>query len=60
MDLKEILHRIHNKKLYYSNNEELMEVQLNCMKKLYEFNETYPWELDKREKLLKEMFAEMG
>ena len=52
MDLKEILHRIHNKKLYYSNNEELMEVQLNCMKKLYEFNETYPWELDKREKLL--------
>lgn len=60
MDLKEILHRIHNKKLYYSNNEELMEVQLNCMKKLYEFNETYPWELDKREKILKEMFAEMG
>ena len=60
MDLKEILHRIHNKKLYYSNNEELMEVQLNCMKKLYKFNETYPWELDKREMLLKEMFAEMG
>lgn len=60
MELKEILNRVHNKKLYYSNNDEFAEMQLESMKKLYEFNNTYPWEIEKREKLLKEMFAEVG
>ncbi len=60
MELNEILNRVHNKKLYYSNNEKYAEMQLNDIKKLYEYNNTYPWEIKKREELLKEMFAEVG
>lgn len=37
-----------------------MREQALCMEKLYDFNSTRPSELDKREKMLKEMFAEIG
>jgi galactoside O-acetyltransferase len=34
--------------------------QLECQEKLYEYNLTRPTEQDKRQKILKEMFAEIG
>ena len=37
-----------------------MEIQLKCLDKLYEFNQTRPTELEKRQILLKEMFASIG
>lgn len=46
--------------LYLPNGEEIMSEQLQCLNKLYDFNMTRPTELDKREKMLKEMFAEIG
>ena len=57
MDLKE---KMHNCELYQSLDEDLVNWQLQCLDKLYEFNMTRPTEMDKREKLLKEMFAEIG
>lgn len=60
MELKEIIHRQYNQKLYYCNDEKLVQAQLKCLDLLYDFNQTRPLEQEKRSKLLKEMFAEIG
>ena len=52
--------KVHTGEIYYPSDEELMKYQLECLDKLYDFNMTRPSEMDKREKLLKEMFAEIG
>ena len=52
--------RMHTGELYLPGDEEIMERQLICLDRLYEFNRTRPTELDKRQKLMKEMFAEIG
>ena len=57
MTLKE---KMHGCELYQSMDEDLVNWQLQCLDRLYEFNMTRPTEMDKREKLLKEMFAEIG
>ena len=57
MDIKE---KMHNKELYLPGNEELMKEQLGYLNRLYDFNMTRPTELEKREAMLKEMFAEIG
>ncbi len=46
--------------LYLPDGDEIMEEQLKCLDRLYDFNQTRPTELDKREAMLKEMFAEIG
>ncbi len=46
--------------LYLPDGEEIMSEQLQCLDKLYDFNQTRPTELDKREKMLKEMFGDIG
>lgn len=57
MTIKE---KMHNCKLYFPSDEEIMKEQLGYVNKLYDFNLTRPTELGKREKMLKEMFAEIG
>lgn len=57
MDIKE---KMHNTELYWPGNEELMKEQLGYLNRLYDFNMTRPTELEKREAMLKEMFAEIG
>ena len=52
--------KMHTGDVYYPSGDEIMNEQLACLDKLYDFNATRPSELDKREKLLKEMFAEIG
>ena len=52
--------KIHSGKIYYPSGDEIMNEQLGYVDKLYDFNATRPTELDKREALLKEMFAEIG
>lgn len=52
--------KIHAKTLYLPEDPEIMEEQLGYLDKLYEFNQTRPTELDKRDAMLKEMFAEIG
>ena len=60
MKLEEIKERQHGKKLYYCNNEALVQEQLKCLELLYDFNQTRPLEQEKRETLLKKMFAKIG
>lgn len=60
MDLKEIKERMYGQKLYYCNDEVLMNEQMKSLELLYDFNQTRPSEQDKRDKMLKKMFAEIG
>lgn len=46
--------------LYLPDGEEITTEQLQCLDRLYDFNQTRPTELDKREKMLKEMFGDIG
>jgi galactoside O-acetyltransferase len=52
--------KIHSGELYYPSGDEIMKEQLSYVNMQYDFNMTRPTELDKREKMLKEMFAEIG
>ncbi len=52
--------RMHTGELYFPGDQEIMEDQLKRLDRLYEFNATRPTELEKRNRLLKEMFAEIG
>ena len=51
---------MHTGKLYLPGDKEITERQIKCLDKLYDFNMTRPTELEKREEMLKEMFAEIG
>lgn len=57
MDVKE---KMHNGDLYYPNDESIASEQLKCLDRLYDFNMTRQTETDKRNSMLKEMFAEIG
>ncbi len=57
MSMKE---KMHTGELYLPGDNEIMEEQMLCLEKLYDFNATRPLEIEKRTKLLKEMFAEIG
>ncbi len=57
MSMKE---KMHKGELYLPDDEEIVIEQRKCLEKLYDFNLTRPCELDKREKMLKDMFAEIG
>lgn len=52
--------KMHTGEIYFPGNEEIMKEQTLCLEKLYDFNATRPLETEKREQLLKEMFAELG
>lgn len=52
--------RMHTGELYVSGDAEIMKGQLECLDRLYEFNSTRPTEMEKRKRLMKEMFAEVG
>ncbi len=52
--------KLHTGELYLPMGEEIMKEQLQRLDRLYDFNATRPLEQEKREKLLKEMFAEIG
>ena len=46
--------------IYDSGDQDIMDVQLEAMEKMYDYNQTRPREQEKRAALLKEMFAECG
>ena len=52
--------KMHSGALYLPNDGEIAALQTECLDRLYEFNMTRPTDLDKREQMLKEMFAEIG
>lgn len=60
MNLQETKERMHAEKLYYCNDESLVKEQINCLDLLFEYNALRPSEQEKKSKLLKRMFAEIG
>lgn len=52
--------KLHTGEIYAPMDESIMKEQLKKLDRLYDFNATRPTELDKREEMLKEMFAEIG
>lgn len=60
MELREIIERQYSGKLYYCSDEGLLKEQGKYADLLYDFNQTRPSEQEKRSKLLKEMFNEIG
>lgn len=52
--------QLHTGAIYDPNDPEIMNEQRKYLDRLYDFNQTRPTELGKREKLLKKMFAEIG
>ena len=57
MDWKE---QLHGGEIYYPSDSSIMEEQFRCLEKQYEYNLTRPTEQEKRAKLLKEMFGDIG
>lgn len=51
---------MHSGAIYDPGEDSIMEEQLKCLDRLYDFNATRPTELQKRAQMLKEMFAEIG
>lgn len=52
--------RMHTGELYLPGDATIQELQIQCLDRLYEFNHTRPTQEQKRQALLKEMFAEIG
>lgn len=57
MDIRE---KQHGGALYLPGDESLQREQLQCMDRLFEFNQVRPSDLERKNALLKEMFAEIG
>lgn len=60
MSLEKAFDAMHSGDLYLPMEKELLDCQLKCLEKLYDYNMTRPCEQEKRADMLKEMFAEMG
>ena len=58
--MSEMKDKMHTGELYFPGDGEIMEWQVKCLDRLYEFNMTRPTEGEKRQAMLKEMFAEIG
>ncbi len=52
--------KIHSGSIYFPEDEEIVKEQTKCPDMLYDYNMTRPTEAEKRQKLLKKMFAEIG
>lgn len=60
MNSKEARERMESGRIYWPNDEEIVREQQACLEKLWYFNNTKPSEMDKRNEMLKDMFAEIG
>ncbi len=51
---------LHSGKLYLPMGDDIMKEQFECLERLYDYNQTRPSEQEKRQKMLKEMFGDIG
>ena len=58
--MRSMKEKMHTGELYLPNDSEIAAEQEQCLDRLYDFNMTRPTEGEKREAMLKEMFAEIG
>lgn len=52
--------KMHTGELYLPGDPEITSRQIQCLERLFDYNQTRPSEAQKRETLLREMFAEIG
>lgn len=52
--------KMHTGELYLPGDEEIIKEQFECLELLYDYNATRPKEQEKRQVLLRKMFAEIG
>lgn len=52
--------KMHSGEIYNPSDNAIFEEQIKCLDMLYDFNATRPTEMEKREKMLKKMLAEVG
>lgn len=52
--------KMHNKEIYFCNEEALMTEQSQYLDLLYDFNQTRPTQMPQREAILKQLLAEVG
>lgn len=52
--------RLHSGELYLPGDKDIMSEQRACLELQYDFNHTRPAEVEKRQALMQEMFAEIG
>ncbi len=60
MDLEESKRRMHNGKLYYAGQPELIADQLTYLEKNFDYNQLRPSQQKEKQALLKQLFAEIG
>lgn len=60
MDLEESKRRMHDKKLYYAGQPELIADQLTYLEKNFDYNQLRPSQQEEKQTLLKQLFAEIG
>ncbi len=53
-------HKIHSQKVYYCDDQDLANAQMQCLEVLYDYNNTRPSEITKRKTLMEQLFAEVG
>lgn len=58
--MSDMREKMHTGELYLPDDDEIVEEQTKCLDRLYDYNMTRPTEAEKREELLREMFAEIG
>ena len=58
--MSQMKERMHTGEIYNPGDDEIMVRQVKCLDRLYDFNMTRPIEQEKRQALMKEMFAELG
>lgn len=58
--MSQMKERMHTGEIYNPGDDEIMARQVKCLDRLYDFNMTRPIEQEKRQALMKEMFAELG
>ncbi|PSW66418.1 galactoside O-acetyltransferase [Photobacterium leiognathi subsp. mandapamensis] len=56
----DILEQVHSQKVYFCTDEVLANAQVQCLEVLYDFNQTRPSEYDKRQAIMKDLFATVG
>lgn len=52
--------KLHSGDIYNPGDPDIFREQLDCLEKLCDFNQTRPHDREKRERLMREMFAEVG
>ena len=60
MGLEEIKRKMHSGEVYESHEQALVDEQLACMEAVYDYNQTRPSEGDKRQQIMRRLFAEVG